>query len=210
MGLPIDTIKELGRLFWTFLKVGPSSFGGGYAMMPVIERECVEKRQWLKEEEMAEILSLASTAPGGVGVNTAAFVGYRKAGIWGAVAAIAGMTLPTFVIVIMLSLAYLTWRDEPKVAAALKGVHAAVIALILMAAYRMAKAAIFDVATTCVTVAALLLLIMTDINPFYVILLGAAVGIIVVKGKQWFGIEVSTERKGAATSPQLLEPEYFI
>ena len=206
----VDKLKELGQLFWTFLKIGPVSFGGGYAMMPVIERECVEKRQWIKEEEMAEILSLASTAPGGVGVNTAAFVGYRKAGLWGAIAAVAGMTLPTFLIVIMLSLIYLTWRDEPKIEAALKGIHAAVIALILMAAHRMAKAAVFDIATGCVTVAALLVLLLTNINPFYIILAGSVVGIALVKGKQWFGIEVRTERKGDEHAAHPLEPEYFI
>ncbi|MDQ8737994.1 chromate transporter [Paenibacillus sp. LHD-38] len=110
----------------------------------------------------------------------------------------------------LFSLAYLSWRDEPKVEAELKGIHSAVIALILMAAYRMAKAAIFDIATSCVTVAALLVLLLTDINPFYVILLGSAVGIVLVKGKQWFGIEVRTERKGAENCARLLETECFI
>lgn len=179
-------------------------------MMPVIERECVEKRQWVKQEEMAEILSLASTAPGGVGINTAAFVGYRRAGLWGAVAAVAGMTLPTFFIVIILSLAYLIWRDQPKVEAALKGIHAAVIALILMAAQRMAKAALFDIATCCVMAGTLLVLLLTNINPFYVIMAGLVVGVVLVKGKQLFGMEVRTERKGAEMSSHLLEPEYFI
>lgn len=211
VGISYDYIRELGQLFWSFLKVGPSSFGGGYAMMPAIEREVVEKRKWMKEEEMAEILSLASTAPGGVGVNAAAFVGYQKAGFLGAVAAVAGITLPTFLIVIILSLAFLFWKDEPKVKAALQGIHSAVIALILMAAHRMAKVAVFDVATSCVTAGALLILLFTDINPFYVILLGLIIGVIVVKGKEWIGLEARTERKGAAARPiHKLEPEYFI
>lgn len=200
---------NLNQLFWTFFKIGPSSFGGGFAMMPIIEREVVIKRQWFTEDEMADMLSMAGMAPGGVAVNAAAFVGYRQAGVIGAVAAIAGVTLPTFLIVIMLSFAYLFLRDEPKVQAALRGIHAAVIALILMAAYRMAKVSVFDVSTTCVTTAALLSLLLLSINPLYVNLLGLVVGLVIVKSKEWIGLEVRTERMGI-NAKSLREPEYFI
>ncbi|OME79495.1 chromate transporter [Paenibacillus sp. FSL A5-0031] len=200
---------KLNQLFWTFFKIGPSSFGGGFAMMPIIEREVVIKRQWFTEDEMADMLSMAGMAPGGVAVNAAAFVGYRKAGVIGAVAAIAGVTLPTFLIVIILSFVYLFLRDEPKVQAALRGIHAAVIALILMAAYRMAKVSVFDVSTTCVTTIALLSLLLLSINPLYVILLGLVVGLVIVKSKEWIGLEVRTERMDI-NAKSLREPEYFI
>lgn len=211
MGPNFGSFRILQQLFWTFVKVGPSSFGGGYAMMPVIEREVVEKRRWFNETEMADMLSLAGTAPGGVGVNAAAFVGYRKAGFAGAAAAVVGITMPTFLIVVMLSFVYLLLKDYPKVEAALKGIHAAVVALILLAAYRMAKVSVFDIATMCVTAVALLLLLLIDINPMYVILLGMLIGVVVVKGKEWIGLEVRTEKKGSHHWPSpLLEPEYYI
>jgi len=101
-------------------------------------------------------------------------------------------------------------RDEPKVEAALRGIHAAVIALIVMATYRMAKAAIIDVATACVTAAALLILLMTNINPFHVILIGLVVGPFLVKGKELLGIETRTERADGKGASGMLEPEYFI
>ena len=211
MAARIGKLGTLAQLFWTFLKIGPSSFGGGYAMMPAIEREVAEKKRWFGEEEMADMMSLAGTAPGGVGVNAAAFVGYRRAGLAGAVAAVAGIALPTFLIVVALSLAYLFLRDEPKVEAALRGIHAAVIALILLAAYRMVKTSVFDIATTCATASTLLALLLMEVNPLFVILAGMLAGLVIVKGKEWFGMEARTERKaGSSKTGGLLEPEYFI
>lgn len=132
-------ISLLFQLFWVFVRIGPVTFGGGYAMIPMIEREISAKRKWLGEEEMDEILSLAGAAPGGVGVNAAAFIGYRLAGVTGAIAAIAGITIPTFIIVCLLSAVYSQLTDQPKVIAAMKGINGAVIALILVAAYRMVR-----------------------------------------------------------------------
>jgi chromate transporter len=208
MTFSVRDLTDLAMLFWSFAKIGPSSFGGGYAMMPAIEREVVLKRGWFTENEMADIISLAGTAPGGVGVNAAAFIGFRKAGFLGAAAAVAGITLPTFFIVVSLSLAYLYLQNEPKIAAALKGIHAGVTAMILMAAFRMAKVSVFDTATAIVTAAALLILLLINLNPVYVILLGIAAGLCIVKGKERLGIEVRTERTSGSTT--LLEPEYFI
>lgn len=203
--------KLLLQLFWSFFKIGPSSFGGGYAMMPAIEREVVAKRGWFAEDEMADMLSLAGTAPGGVAVNAAAFAGYRKAGIAGSVAAVAGMTLPTFIIVVLLSLMFLTLKDNSKVQAALKGIRAAVVALILLAAYRMAKVSVFDAATGVATAAALLTLLIFGVNPLFVIVAGMIAGIFIIKGKEWMGLPIRTEKQRAGfTSNGALEPEYFI
>lgn len=199
------------QLFWAFFRIGPSTFGGGYAMMPAIEREIVEKKRWIDDKELADMVSLSGSAPGGVGVNAAAFVGYRKAGVAGAVAAVAGMTLPTFLIVIALSLFYMVFQDNPKVGAALKGVHGAVVALILMAAYRMAKTSVFDMATTFVSIVGFLLLFMADINPLYIILSGLLAGILLVKGKELIGLQVHMEKAGTnKLKHELVYPEYYI
>lgn len=199
------------QLFGAFFRIGPSTFGGGYAMIPVIEREILEKRQWINEKEMADMISLSGSAPGGVGVNAAAFVGYRKAGFAGAVAAVAGITLPTFLIVLTLSFFYILFHDNDKVEAALKGIHGAVIALILMAAYRMAKQAVFDVATAILSVMAVVILLLLQISPIYMIAFGIVGGIVLVKGKQWIGLRVQTEKEiRPASSQEPVYPEYYI
>lgn len=202
--------KWMIPLFWAFFRIGPSTFGGGYAMMPAIEREIVVKKKWIDEKEFADMISLAGFAPGGVGVNAAAFVGFRKAGVAGAIAAVVGITLPTFLIVITLSLIYLLLQDNPKVEAALKGMHGAVIALILMAAYRMAKNSIIDITTTVISILAFLLLFMANINPLYILISGLLAGILLVKAKELSGMKVMTETVKSRPKHELVYPEYYI
>ncbi|QHW33157.1 chromate transporter [Paenibacillus rhizovicinus] len=205
-----DNMLLLFRVFWVFFRIGPSTFGGGYAMIPVIEKEVITKRGWLASSEMGNVIAIAGSAPGGVGINAAAFIGYRLGGIPGAVAAVLGITMPTFVIVCVLSLFYSLFEHQVKVAAALKGIHGAVIALIIMAAYKMAKAALFDRTTKLVAAATLLLLLFTSINQVVVMLGGACVGIVVVMTKKKLGYQAKTEKEEAKTNPGFLYPEYYI
>ncbi|TCM86201.1 chromate transporter [Paenibacillus sp. BK033] len=204
-----ERLYFLAQLFWVFVRIGPSTFGGGYAMMPVIEREVVNKRQWIAEKELADVVSLAGSAPGGVGVNAAAFIGYRKAGVPGAAMAVIGVTLPTFIIIIALSLFYLKFQDNPKVVAALKGIHGAVVALIVMSAYRMAKAAIFDKTTLIMLVFALLILLALPLTPLYIVAAGILAGIGMVRVKEKTGQQAHTE-KPSSSSQELMYPEYYI
>lgn len=204
-------VNLLFQLFWVFLRIGPVTFGGGYAMIPMIEREICDKRKWMDEEEMDEILSLAGAAPGGVGVNAAAFIGYRLGGALGAIAAIAGITLPTFIIVCVLSSVYAQLAGQPKVVAAMKGIHGAVIALILVAAYRMAKNAIFDKTTAATAVTVLIVLLVSGINPVYLIVIGLFIGFVLLQVKQLLGLEVRMERERADYSDEESNyPEYYI
>ncbi|WP_341280410.1 chromate transporter [Paenibacillus sp. FSL H8-0537] len=203
--------KRLGmllQLFWIFFRIGPTTFGGGYAMMPMIERETVQKRQWMDEREWTQLISLAGSAPGGVGVNAAAMVGYRQAGAAGAVIAIVGITLPTLLLVLLLGLFMRVFGDHPKLVAALKGINGAVIALMVMAAYRMARAALFDIATTFVAVVTLTVLLFTAINPIYVVMAGLLGGIVFTKGKELLGMKVLTEKATVRRSSS--EIEYYI
>jgi len=201
----------LFQLFWVFVRIGPVTFGGGYAMIPLIEREISTRRKWLDETEMDEILSLAGAAPGGVGVNAAAFIGYRLGGILGAIIAIAGITLPTFFIVCVLSAVYSQLAGEPKVIAAMKGIHGAVIALILVAAYRMAKNAIFDKTTAITAVIILITLLVAKINPVYMILVGLIIGFIYLPVKQLLGFHIRTEKDNLKYADEESNyPEYYI
>lgn len=199
------------QLFWTFCRIGPSAFGGGYAMIPIIEREAVMKRGWIPESELGDLFTIAGSAPGGVGVNAAAFIGYRTAGVLGAIAAVAGITLPTFAIVFLLGIGYSTFEHNAKVAAALQGIHGAVIALIAAAAYKMAKTSLFDKATVGVAAIALLLLLWMRLHPAILMLMGIAAGVVIVRMKERMGMRAATEKTTpSGMSGEPIYPEYYI
>src|SRR3954454_9796164 len=107
--------RILFQLFWTFFKIAPSTFGGGFAMIPLIEKEVVEKRKWLKSEEVADVFALSQSVPGAVAINSATFIGQRIGGVKGAIAAMIGVSLPTFFIVLILGVLYFFIQDHPKV-----------------------------------------------------------------------------------------------
>lgn len=172
--VPVNKGKLLLELFRAFLKISPVTFGGGYAMIPVIEREVVERRKWLSAKDMPDMLALAGSAPGAIGVNTAIVVGYRIAGIPGAVTALIGMMMPTFVIVVLLAILLFNVSDNPWIKAAFQGVAPAVVALIIFAGYRIGKTAIVDKTTLAIACATVVLLLFAPISPVWLILCGAA------------------------------------
>ncbi|RKN86448.1 chromate transporter [Paenibacillus ginsengarvi] len=197
------TWSGLWAIFWTFCRIAPITFGGGYAMIPVLEREAVHKRRWIKQEDVADVLAVSQTIPGAVALNAASFVGYRVAGVAGAITAVIGMMLPTFLIVIGLSILLLTFNDNPKVAAALQGMKPAVIAMIVFAGFRMVKTSIVDKSTIVFAVIAALLLLLTTLSPILVIVIGAAAGLGVGTWKVKHGIPQTVQR-------YYTEPDYFI
>ncbi|MGG1515331.1 chromate transporter [Paenibacillus oryzisoli] len=169
-------LRQLLLIGWTFARISPLTFGGGYAILPAIQREVVHIRKWLSDEEMAELLTVAGAAPGGVGVNISALTGHRLAGVRGALLAVIGITLPTFLIVLALSLAYVWLSDFPKMQASLQGMNAAIIGFIAAAAYQMAKASIIDSVTFLIMVVTVAALLIFPISPAVLIVLGMAVG----------------------------------
>lgn len=211
-------LRLIGQLFYTFLRMGPVTFGGGYAMIPVLEREVAVKRQWIEEREMAEVLSVAGSAPGGIGVNAAAFIGYRLAGVPGAVSAVAGITLPTFIIAVLLSIAYTVFGGYAKIEAALQGIQAAVFGLILVAAYKMGRNAIYDLTTFISAVCTVVLLISASVHPLFLIISGIWAGIACVIVKQKLGMVVRLSKdadngpeKGGNPAPKApAYADYFI
>lgn len=190
--------KMVGSLFWTFFKIGPVTFGGGYSMIPLFEREIVENKKWIPEQDAADLFALAQTVPGAIGINSAAIVGYRLAGVKGAVSAMLGIVLPTFLLVIALSIAILQIRDNPKIEAAFKGIQAAVVAMIAYAGFKMGRSAIFDRFTLIALLVTLALLLGTSIHPVVVIAGGAAIGIAAIRIKQKLGLVWATDRKPPA------------
>lgn len=127
------------ELFLTFLKIGAFTFGGGYAMIPVIEHDCVEKKNWITHDDMMNMTVIAESTPGPIAINAATFVGCRQAGFWGAVAATLGVVLPSFVIIFAISVFLDNFMSIAIVANAFKGIKIGVGLLILNAGINMIK-----------------------------------------------------------------------
>lgn len=187
--------KLILQIFLTFLKIGPITFGGGYAMIPMIEREVVIKRKWLQNREVADIFAIAGSAPGAIAINSAVFIGYRIAKIKGAFAALFGVLLPTFLIVILLSITFIYVKGNPIIEAAFQGIRPAVVALIAFAGYKIGRTALYDkttIVTSILTIAALFYL---NIHPALIILIGIVTGIVLVKVKNSLGIATKLEKE---------------
>jgi chromate transporter len=207
----MNTLKKLIQICWTFLLISPVTFGGGYAMIPAMEREIVGKRQWLSEEEMSEMFSIAGAAPGGIGVNASALIGYRLAGTAGAIAAVIGITLPTFFIAILLSVLYTSLQNNAKMQAMLEGVQAAIVGLIIVAAYKMAKASVVDKITLWTAICTVVVLMFVPIHPLIVILCGLFIGVVIIFFKIKMGMPNPIDKEASAeASKRYLYADYFI
>ncbi|RJX37265.1 chromate transporter [Paenibacillus pinisoli] len=180
-----DAQPSMLNLFWTFLKLSPVSFGGGYAIFPALEREIVDNRKWMTTDALTDTLSLASAAPGGVGVNAAILLGYRMRHWRGALAAGIGSILPSFLIVLALYAVYARIGPSAKAEAALTGITWGVMTLILFSAVRIGKAAVKDRTTLILLLLALTSLLL-GLAPVYIIVAGIAIGIFyaVFRGSQ--------------------------
>lgn len=132
-------MKLLFELFLTFAKIGLFTFGGGYAMLPLIESTCVEKKKWITHDEMMNITVIAESTPGPIAINCSTFVGYKRAGVIGSVFATVGMILPSFVIIFAISSFLDNFLEITVIASAFKGIKIAVGFLILDAGINMIK-----------------------------------------------------------------------
>ena len=131
--------KTLPTLFFTMLKIGLFTFGGGYAMIALLENEFVTKRGWLEQEEFLDVAAIAESTPGPIAINSATYIGYKRAGLLGSLAATLGVTLPSFCIIYIISLFFDTFLSLTVVACAFRGIQIAVLYLILSAGLRMLK-----------------------------------------------------------------------
>ena len=131
--------KTLPTLFFTMLKIGLFTFGGGYAMIALLENEFVTKRGWLEQEEFLDVAAIAESTPGPIAINSATYIGYKQAGLLGSLVATMGMTLPSFCIIYAISLFFDAFLSLTVVACAFRGIQIAVLYLILSAGLRMLK-----------------------------------------------------------------------
>lgn len=131
--------KTIPTLFFTMLKIGLFTFGGGYAMIALLENEFVTKRGWLEQEEFLDVAAIAESTPGPIAINSATYIGFKQAGILGSIVATLGMTLPSFCIIYAISLFFDAFLSLTAVAYAFRGIQIAVLYLILSAGLRMLK-----------------------------------------------------------------------
>ena len=163
-------------LFWTFAKVGVCTFGGGYAMLPILQRELVEKRSWATEEELSDYFAIGQCTPGIIAVNTATFVGHKLKGAVGGVVATLGLVFPCLVIIMLITAFLQNFADLPVVIHAFNGVRACVCALILSSVLKLRKSTVVDKPTIVIFVVVLILAVVGNFVTFPAGALGVLMG----------------------------------
>lgn len=174
-------MKRLWEIFLTFAKVGALTFGGGYAMMPLLQKEIVENKNWAQEEEIMEYYAVGQCLPGPIAINAAIILGHKLKGASGAVAAALGVMTPS-VIVIMLLAAFLQGlMDIPLVGHAFAGIRVAVAALVIHTVVVLGKRGIKDIYGLLIFIVVFIFAIFTDISPAYIIVAAGLLGILIKK-----------------------------
>lgn len=164
------------RLFAGFFRIGFFTIGGGYAMIPLIQHDIVEKRKWLEDEEFLDLIALAQSLPGVITINTAVIVGYKVNGLKGAVAAALGAGLPSFVIIVLVASYFLNFRDNIYVQRFFTGARAAVVGLVLYAAFSLGKTTLRTKKSWLCFIFGLSLLLVLDVHPAVVIIVSGLLG----------------------------------
>ena len=170
--------KILWQVFATFFKIGAFTFGGGYAMIPLIQRETVEKHGWITDDDILEIVAIAESTPGPIAINSATFVGYRTAGFWGSFCATLGVVVPSFTVITLISFVLDQFQQLKPVQYAFYGIRAGVLALILKALWNMYKKAPKSRISYLLMALAFVLVALLDVSVILVIVLCAAIGLI--------------------------------
>ena len=158
------------ELFKPFFQIGAFTFGGGYAMIPLIQRETVQNHGWISDDDILEIIAIAESTPGPISVNSATFVGYRTAGIPGAACATFGLILPSFLIILAIAALFTGYQDNPVVIRIFKGIRPVVVALIAVPMVRMAKKSCGRWWSWLILCAAFGLTVFLKISPIYILL----------------------------------------
>jgi len=166
------------QLFWEFFKIGLFTFGGGYAMIPLIEREIVNKCHWLTMEQFTDLIAIAEMTPGPIAVNSATFVGYKIARLWGAVAGTLGVVLPSFLIIWAVASVFFSIQDNQIVQAAFRGLRPAILGMIIVAALSIGRVSISDYRSVLILAFVVAGIWILKIHPILALVASALIGII--------------------------------
>ena len=173
--------KTLWQVFTTFFKIGAFTFGGGYAMIPLIQRETVDNHKWVTEDDILEIIAIAESTPGPIAINSATFVGYRTCGVLGSAAATLGVVLPSFVIIFAISFVLRQFQELKAVQYAFNGIRAGVMALLCKALWGMYKKNKKNWASYTVMAGSFLLTAIVDVSVLPVLAGCAIFGLVTAK-----------------------------
>ena len=180
-------MKLLWQLFAAFARVGVMTFGGGYAMIPILEREIVDRHGWATEEELMDYYAVGQCTPGVIAVNTATFIGYKVAGTVGGIVATLGVIFPSVIIITLIAGILTSFADVPAVKSAFAGIRVCVCVLIFNAVLKLWKKAVVDKITLVLFLAVFLLSVFLDISPIVFVVICGAAGILLsrmgVRGK---------------------------
>ena len=179
----MEKFKNALRLFLTFFKIGLFTFGGGYSMISIIQNECIEKKKWTTYDEFLNCVALAESTPGPIAINTATYIGFKVAGFWGSFFATLGVTIPSFIIIFIISLFFNNLLEIEVIAHAFQGIKICVALLIMSAGVKMfikAEKKPIPLIIIFATFTAMILIDVFAINfsSIFIILIGAALGIL--------------------------------
>lgn len=170
-------------MFITFFKIGAFTFGGGFAMIPIIQKEVVEKKKWIKDEEFIDTISIAQSSPGPIAVNSSIFVGYKIDGFKGALICTFGTILPSFLIILLISIFFTQVNNNPIFEKVFLGIRPVVVALIFSAVYKLITKARLGYKDLVIAVLAMLTIVLFNITPIYIIVVGVLLRVIYNKFK---------------------------
>ena len=171
-------MSQLLELFLCFSRIGAFTFGGGHAMLPLIQRDIVEKHKWLSEEDFLDVCAVSQSLPGVFAVNISIFIGYRKAGFIGGLVAALGTILPSFIIILLLALFFESVRDNQVVSAIMSGIRPAVVAMIVIPVITIWKAMNLKRYMLVIPVVVAIVVWYFNFSPVWVILLSGFIGIV--------------------------------
>ena len=174
-------MSKIPALFLAFARVGVMTFGGGYAMLPILEREIVENKGWATHEELMDYYAVGQCTPGIIAVNTATFVGCKQAGLLGGVVASLGVVFPSVVIICLIAGVLTNFADIPAVKSAFAGIRVCVCVLIFNAVTKLWKGAVPDKAALILCLAVFVLAVFLDVSPVVFVILCAAAGILLTR-----------------------------
>jgi len=166
------------RLFWTFFKIGLFTFGGGYAMIPFIHQYAVEKYKWITDEEFLNIIAIAESTPGPIAINSATYIGHKVSGLKGSAMATLGVSLPSIIIIVLISAFFMQFKSNIYVEYAFKGIRVGVSILVLNAAIRMNKKLEKNFFTYIMIVVGFSLLLFELLPVIWVIIISGIIGIV--------------------------------
>lgn len=171
-------MKVLWQLFYSFFRIGMFTIGGGYAMLPLMQKEVVDAKGWMTEAEFMDMLAIVQSVPGVIAINSAIYIGYRVKGIKGSLAAAMACTLPSFIVILLIAYFFKQYRQNEWVIKIFKGIRPAVVALIAASVWTLAKKLPRTYATFIIIIAATLLIWLCKISPVYIIIAAAIWGIV--------------------------------